>query len=249
VPLERPDRRHLRVIGERYPLSSVIASLTSQLTSSIAHHGVYAVFALMALDALLPVGGELIMLYAGALSAGAIAGQSAIVFGTHLTTGTESYVVLALAGSLGYLVGALVGWAIGARGGRNLIDQHGRRLHVGPEAFERAERWFERFGNRAVFFGRLTPVVRSFISIPAGALGSPLGPYTALTLLGSMIWCFGFAAAGWALGDTWETFHNDFRYADYAAVLTVLGVAVAVVLHRRRSNTRAPDSAANTLER
>ena len=197
----------------------MIASLTSHLTSSIAHHGVYAVFGLMALDALLPVGGELIMLYAGAFSAGAIAGQHAVVFGTHLTTGIESYVVLALAGSLGYLAGALVGWAIGARGGSALIERHGRWLHIAPERFERAERWFERFGNRAVFFGRLTPVVRSFISIPAGALGSPLGPYTALTLLGSMIWCFGFAAAGWALGDTWETFHHDFRYADYTAVV------------------------------
>jgi len=212
----------------------VIASLTSHLTSSIAHHGVYAVFALMALDALLPVGGELIMLYAGALSAGAIAGQHAVVFGTHLATGIESYVVLALAGSLGYLAGALIGWAIGARGGRALIERHGRWLHVAPETFERAESWFERFGNRAVFLGRLTPVVRSFISIPAGALGSPLGPYIALTLLGSMIWCFGFAAAGWALGDTWESFHRDFRYADYAAVAVVLGVVVAVVLHRRQ---------------
>jgi membrane protein DedA with SNARE-associated domain len=213
----------------------VIASLTSELTSSIAHHGVYAVFALMAIDALLPVGGELIMLYAGALSAGAIAGERAVVFGTHLATGIESYVVLALAGSLGYLAGALVGWAIGVRGGRPLIERHGRRLHVAPEAFARAERWFERFGNRAVFLGRVTPVVRSFISIPAGALGSPLGPYVALTLLGSMIWCFGFAAAGWALGDTWESFHHSFRYADYVAVLAVVGVGVAALLHRRRS--------------
>ena len=206
----------------------MIASLTRHLTSSIAHHGVYAVFALMALDALLPVGGELIMVYAGALSAGAIAGQHAVVFGTQLATGIESYVVLALAGSLGYLVGALIGWTVGSRG-----------RHVVPEALERAEPWFERFGNRAVFFGRLTPVVRSFISIPAGALGSPLGPYTALTLLGSMIWCFGFAAAGWALGDTWESFHRNFRYADYAAVVAVVGVAVAVLLHRRGAR-RAP---------
>jgi membrane protein DedA with SNARE-associated domain len=242
-------RRHLGVIGSRYSLSWMIASLTSQLTSSIGHHGVYAVFALMAVDALLPVGGELIMIYAGALAGGAIAGQHAVVFGTHPTTGIDSYVVLALAGSLGYLVGALVGWTIGARGGRSLIEQHGRRLHVGPEAFKRAERWFERFGNRAVFLGRLTPVVRSFISIPAGALGSPLGPYIALTLLGSLIWCFGFAAAGWAVGGAWETFHHDFRYADYAAILTVLGLAVAVVWHRRRPARPAPDSAAKPLER
>jgi membrane protein DedA with SNARE-associated domain len=222
-----PGRRHLRVIGDRYPLSAVIASLTSQLTSSIAHHGVYAVFALMAVDALLPVGGELIMLYAGALSAGAIAGQHPVVFGTHLATGVESYVVLALAGALGYLLGALVGWALGARGGRS--------LRIDAETFERAERWFDRYGNWAVFLGRLTPVVRSFISIPAGALGSPLGPYVALTLLGSLIWCFGFAGAGYALGDTWNSFHHNFRYADYVAVLLVAGLVIAAVVHRRRS--------------
>jgi membrane protein DedA with SNARE-associated domain len=238
VALEAGGRRHLRVIDGRYPLWYVFASLTSQLTSSIAHHGVYAVFALMAVDALLPVGGELIMVYAGALAAGAIAGQHAVVFGNQLATGVESYVVLALAGSLGYLVGALIGWAIGARGGRALIERNGRWLHLSPEAFARAERWFERFGNRAVFLGRLTPVVRSFISVPAGALGSPIGPYTALTLAGSMIWCFGFAAAGWALGDTWETLHHDFRYADYAAVLAVVGVVTALLWHRRRRRTQ-----------
>src|SRR4051794_10195951 len=163
----------------------VIAGVSSQLPHWIAQHGAYAVFALMAADALLPVGGELIMLYAGALAAGAVGGQQASLFGTTLASGAETYVVLALAGSLGYLVGALVGWALGAAGGRGLIERHGRLLHVGPDAFERAERWFERHGSRAVFLGRITPVVRSFISVPAGVLGSPLASYTLLTLLGS----------------------------------------------------------------
>src|SRR5690348_1891735 len=121
-----------------------VASLTGQITSAIAQHGVYAIFVLMALDALLPVGGELIMLYAGVLAAGAIAGQHPTAFGVTLTTGVEAYVVLALAGTLGYLAGSLVGWAIGARGGRALIDRHGRWLHLSPARFARAERWFDR---------------------------------------------------------------------------------------------------------
>jgi membrane protein DedA with SNARE-associated domain len=216
----------------------IIASLTSQITSWIANNGAYAVFGLMALDALLPVGSELIMLYAGALSAGAIAGKHPTLFGAQLSTGLESYLVLAVVGALGYLVGALIGWAIGARGGRALIERHGRWLHVSPEAFQRAERWFERLGPRAVFFGRLTPVVRSFISIPAGVLGSPLASYTVLTFAGSLIWCLVFAGAGWALGGTWTTFHHDFRYADYAAVLAVVLVAVAAIWHRRRARGR-----------
>ena len=156
-----------------------MASLTGQLTSWIGHHGAYAVFAIMALDALLPVGGELTMLFAGALAAGAIAGQHPVLFGHQLQTGLESYLVLATAGTLGYLFGSLVGWAIGRWGGRSLLERHGRWLHVTPENLDRAERWFDRHGRAAVFLGRLTPVVRSFISIPAGTLESPLGPYTA----------------------------------------------------------------------
>jgi len=178
----------------------VLGSLTSQLTTWIGNHGAYAVFAIMAIDALLPVGGELTMLFAGALAAGAIAGAQPVVFGHVMQTGVESYVVLSLAGTLGYLTGSLVGWAIGRRGGRPFLDRHGRWLHITPETLDRAERWFDRHGRAAVFLGRLTPLVRSFISVPAGALESPLGPYTVLTLAGSAIWCFGFAAAGWALG-------------------------------------------------
>ena len=211
-----------------------LATITSQFLDWIAHNGVYAVFGLMALDALLPVGGELIMLYAGVVASGAVAGHHAMLFGTALAPGLESYVVLSLAGALGYLVGALVGWAIGAYGGRELIERHGRVLHISPETFDRAERWFDRYGSRAVLFGRVTPVVRSFISVPAGVLGSPLGRYTVLTLIGSLVWCFGFAAAGWALCGSWEQFHHDFRYADYAAVALVVIAGAALLVRQRR---------------
>jgi membrane protein DedA with SNARE-associated domain len=216
----------------------IFATLTSSITSAVADSGAYAVFGLMALDALLPVGGELIMLYAGALGAGAIAGKHATLFGSHLATGLESFLVLAAVGALGYLFGSLVGWAIGTAGGRPLIERHGRWFHVSPQAFARAERWFDRFGPRAVFFGRLTPVVRSFISIPAGVLGSPLPMYSALTLAGGLIWCLAFAGAGWALGDTWKNLHDNFRYADYAAVAGVAIIVGLATWHRLRSRGR-----------
>jgi membrane protein DedA with SNARE-associated domain len=213
-----------------------LASVTSQVTSWIAQHGVVAVFVLMAVDALLPIGGELVMLYAGVVAAGAATAHASL-FGATLATGAESYVVLAAAGTLGYLAGALVGWFIGARGGRALVERHGSWLHLSPATFARAERWFARHGDRAVLFGRVTPVVRSFISIPAGVLGSPLGRYAVLTLVGSAVWCFGFAAAGWALGGSWASFHDNFRYADYVAVGAVVLLALsALVLHRRRTS-------------
>jgi membrane protein DedA with SNARE-associated domain len=200
---------------------------------------VYAVFVLMALDALLPVGGEVIMLYSGVVAAGAVTGAHATLLGAQLHDGIEAYLVLALAGALGYLAGSLVGWVVGLRGGRELIERHGRKVHLPPATFDRAERWFERYGRVAVFLGRITPVVRSFISIPAGVLGSPLVPYTILTLLGSLIWCFGFAGLGWALGGSWQSFHENFRYADYAAVALVLGALAFALLHRRRSRATA----------
>jgi membrane protein DedA with SNARE-associated domain len=201
----------------------------------ILQSGAYAVFAVMAVDALLPVGGELVMLYAGALAAGAIAGHEPVLLGWHPATGLEAYVVLALAGTLGYLLGSLIGWEIGRRGGRPLLERHGRRLHLDDDNLARADAWFERWGDGAVFVGRVTPIVRSFISIPSGALGSPLGRYTTLTLAGSAIWCFGFAAAGWALGNGYERLHHRTRFADYAVVLLALVAGVAAVLvHRRR---------------
>jgi membrane protein DedA with SNARE-associated domain len=218
---------------------ATLRPVTGQLTTWVAQHGVYAVFALMALDALVvPAGGELVMLYAGVLAAGAIAGEHATVLGIHPAAGAESYIVLALAGTLGSLAGSLLGWAIGARGGRPLIERHGSLLHLGPQRFARAEEWFARYGARAVFVGRLTPVVRSFISIPAGVLGIPLRAYAALTLLASLIWCFGLAAAGWAAGGAWETIHHDLRYADYAAVAAVLVLIAGTILHRRRAVSR-----------
>jgi membrane protein DedA with SNARE-associated domain len=215
-------------------LPPLLASLTGHVTHAIAHTGVLAVFLLMAVDALLPVGGELIMLYAGVLAAGAIAGESASLFGLHLNAGFESYVVLALAGSLGYLVGSIIGWVIGRVGGRSLVERHGHLMHLGGSRFARAEQWFDRRGRAAVFLGRITPLVRSFISIPAGVFRSPFPSYVGLTLLGSLIWCSAFAAAGWALGTRWESFHSSFRYVDYAAV-AALAVAAALVVFRSRT--------------
>jgi membrane protein DedA with SNARE-associated domain len=211
-----------------------LASITGQLTGLVGRHGAYAVFLVMALDALLPAAGELTMLYAGALAAGAIAGYHPVLFGHTLHTGFESYVVLALAGTLGYLVGAIVGWAIGSSGGRPLLERHGRRLHVGPENLATAQRWFDERGELTVFLSRLTPVVRSFISIPAGAFGSPLGRYIPLTLAGSAIWCFAFAGAGWALGSSYSSIHHAFRYVDVVVIAAAAGVVVLALMHRRR---------------
>jgi membrane protein DedA with SNARE-associated domain len=213
----------------------VLASITSSLTDFIGRNGVYAVFLIMAVDAMLPVGGELTMLYAGALAGGAIAGRHPEIFGHVIPHGLEAYLILATAGTIGYLVGSLIGWAIGHSGGRPLIERHGRWLHLSPQNFERAERWFQRRGSQAVLLGRLTPVVRSFISIPAGAFQSPLGLYTMLTLVGSAIWCFGFALVGWGLGNSYDKVHHVFTGVE---VLLVIGAVATLAVYLRRRHMR-----------
>src|SRR5438067_8796196 len=155
----------------------------------------------MLIDAVLPAASELVMLYAGAVAAGVFSTAHHVsVFGAKIGFGAGAFVVMALAGTLGYLVGAVVGWWVGLRGGRPLLERRGRWLHVTPANLDRAERWFDRWGNVGVLVGRITPVVRSFVSIPAGVFEMPLAPYTVLTLVGSAIWAFALAGVGYGLG-------------------------------------------------
>jgi membrane protein DedA with SNARE-associated domain len=213
------------------------------MTAILANHGVLAVFVLMAIDAVFPAFSELVMLYGGALASGALT-HRLDVFGSR-TTGTGAYVAIALAGTIGYLLGSLVGWAIGFYGGRPFLERRGRWFHLNAARLERAERWFQRWEDWAVFVGRLTPVARSFVSIPAGVFEARLGRYTVLTAIGSAIWCFAWAGAGWGLGASWQGVDHGFKYVDYAVVAGIVLVAAYLVLRRRRSITmarRASDS-------
>jgi membrane protein DedA with SNARE-associated domain len=207
--------------------------VTASVTHFVAHHGIAAVFLLMAIDALLPGGGELVMLLAGALAGGAI-GHGL----TGVGTGAPAYLALSGAGTLGYAAGAAVGWAIGRRGGRALLARHGRWLHLGPDRLRRAETWFDRHGRAAILLGRLTPLVRSFVSVTAGVLGAPFVSYLGLTLLGSAIWCFAFAGAGWALGTSWHTLHAAFGYVDVGVVAAAVGAVTWLTLRRRSARAQ-----------
>jgi membrane protein DedA with SNARE-associated domain len=217
----------------------VVASLTSSVTTFVGDHGLYAVFVLMAVDAVFPAASELVMLYAGALAAGAFSGQHVVLFGDRIDSHFWAYVAISLAGTIGYTLGSLAGWGIGAYAGRPLLEERGRWFHLDRAKLDRADRWFERWGDWAVFLGRLTPVVRSFISIPAGVVRMPIVRFTVLTFLGSAIWCFAIAGAGWALGSSYEHFHHDFAYVEYAVVAAVIVLIVWLILRRRSSAAEA----------
>ena len=205
-------------------VASIVSDLTDAVTTAIGDYGLYAVFVLMLVDAVFPAASEVVMVYAGALAAGAFANQNVVLFGQTIDDGWPAYIAIALAGTIGYTLGAIIGWAIGLYGGRPYLERHGRWLHLDAEKLDRAERWFERWEDWAVFLGRLTPVIRSFVSIPAGVMEVPFVRYTVLTLFGSAIWCFAFAGAGFALGASWEDFHHAFRYVDYLVAATILAL-------------------------
>ena len=225
--------------------ASIVSEITHAATGAIGDYGLYAIFALMLIDAVLPAASEAVMVYGGAVAAGAFAAQDVVLFGTELPYGFSAFLAVALAGTVGYTLGSIGGWAIGLYGGRPFVERHGRLLHVNEKKLERADRWFERYGQLAVFLGRVTPVVRSFVAIPAGMARLALAPYVLLTFLGSAIWCFALAGVGWALGANWERFHHAFRYADYAVAGVVILVAALVLLRWRSSrlSRRAADPA------
>ena len=224
----------------------MLGSLTSTWESHIASQGAYAVFVLMAIDAVFPAASEVVMLYAGAVAAGVFPSAHHVsVFGAKVGFGVGAYIVLALAGTIGYLVGALIGWWVGLRGGRRLLERRGRWLHLSPERLDRAERRFERWGNVGVLIGRVTPIVRSFVSIPAGVFEMPLVPYSIYTAVGSAIWAFAIAGAGYGLGSSFERFNHGFKYAEYAVVAGVLALAAYLVYRwfRAAKVTRRDDPA------
>jgi membrane protein DedA with SNARE-associated domain len=208
--------------------------VTHSITSFVAHYGVYAVFVLMAIDAVFPAASELVMLYAGALAAGTVAHRHPSLFGAELPFGVSAYIIVASAGTLGYFAGSIIGWLIGFLGGRPLLAAHGSRLHLTAERLDDADRWFNRYGNLTAFVGRLTPVVRSFISIPAGVFAVGFSGYAFLTLLGSALWAFAFAAAGWGLGTGYQHLHHDFRWAEITVAAGVITGALILTLRQRR---------------
>jgi membrane protein DedA with SNARE-associated domain len=218
----------------------VIASISETLVNETAHFvreaGLPGVFVLMAVgSACIPLPSEVVMLFAG--FAVADPGQSASQH--HMTM-----LGVILAGLLGTMVGSWIAYGVG-RGGRvELFERHGDKVHMGPAQIERADRWFQKYGEAAVLFGRMIPVVRAFVSLPAGIAKMNFARFTIFSLLGSIPWVVGLAYAGKALGSEWENVRKGFEYVDYVIlVIAVIGVAYAVVRRRRGRREPATDAA------
>jgi membrane protein DedA with SNARE-associated domain len=218
-------------------LASISETVVNETSHFVREAGLPGIFALMAISsACIPIPSEVVMLFAG--FAVADPGQSGATH-HHLTL-----VGIVLAGLLGTLVGSWVAYAVGRGGRLELLERHGDKFHMGPAQIERAEHWFARYGEPAVLFGRVIPVVRAFVSLPAGVAKMPLGRFTVLTLIGAIPWVLALALAGHALGGDWTSVRKGFEYADYVIVaVAVLAIVYAVVRRRRGRDQPATDAA------
>ena len=191
----------------------------------IAQYGYLAVFLLMlAESACIPVPSEVIMLFGGALAAGAVPGAHPSLAG------------IIVAGVLGNVAGSYVAWAVGRYAGQAAVRRWGRRVGIREREIDRAAAWFERRGAAAVLIGRVVPVVRTFISLPAGFAAMPPLRFGVYTTLGCIPWTAALGIAGYALGANWESVANGFHGPTYViAGIVVAALAAAVFMRVRRS--------------
>jgi len=209
-------------------LASVTDALVTFATNVVHDLGLPGVFLLMVLEsACIPIPSEATMLFAG--------------FNAH--NGEYSVIAATLVGTGANLVGSWIAYAVGYFGRIELLERHGRKLHVKPSDLQRADRWFERWGAWAVFFSRMLPVVRTFISLPAGAARMPFVRFSVLTVAGCLPWVFMLTFVGDQAGAHWKDWKDALHYVDYLMVaLIVAGIAYLVV--QRRRSSRGADVAA-----
>jgi membrane protein DedA with SNARE-associated domain len=189
-----------------------LASFASTITSWVETGGIAAVLLLMAAESCgIPIPSEVIMPFAGYFAA----------------TGHINFAAAVVAGALGNLAGSLIAYAVAARFGKPVLLGPGRYVGIRPHHVEIADRWFQKYGLAAVFLGRMLPVVRTYISFPAGLARVELIRFSALTFVGALPWCFVLAWAGEQVGARWDTISGPIETA--AIVVAVLVVAVVVV--------------------
>ena len=203
----------------------LIASLTDPIVQAavdvVDAMGLAGVFVLMLLEsACIPVPSEATMLFAG----------------FNVSNGEYSLFAATAAGVLGNLVGSWIAYWVGYAGRVDILEKHAGKLHIKKSHLEWADRWFERHGDATVFFTRMLPIVRTFISLPAGVARMPFWRFTVFTLLGCIPWVLLLTFIGKQAGDNWESWKDSLHYVDYAvAAAIVIGVVWLVVRNRRRA--------------
>jgi len=197
-------------------LSAILSTISSWALSVIDKTGYVGVFVLSMLQsAAIPIPSEVVVPFAGFLASSGRFGFWAVVF----------------AATLANLAGSIVLFLIGRSGGRWILERYGKYVFIHQKDLDLGDRWFSKYGSAAVFFGRMLPVVRTFISLPAGIAQMSFKKFTAFTFLGALPWNFMLALIGLKLGDNWEVLHPYFQKLNYAIVGVI---AVFIILYIRK---------------
>jgi membrane protein DedA with SNARE-associated domain len=196
----------------------IVDPIVNVATDFIGSAGVVAVFLLMLLEsACIPVPSEAIMLFAG----------------FSVSEGDLTLFGVVAAGVLGNLAGSWIAYAVGYFARLDLLERN-RLIHVSPKHLKWADDWFKRYGDATVFFTRMLPIIRTFISLPAGVAKMPFWRFTAFTLAGCIPWVLMLALVGRSVGDNWEQWRHNLGYLDYVVLAAIVGGIVYLLIRRRR---------------
>jgi membrane protein DedA with SNARE-associated domain len=204
-------------------LADILNPVVDAATNVIDALGLPGVFLLMTAEsACIPIPSEAIMLFAG----------------FNVSQGDMTLLGIVVAGVLGNVVGSLTAYGVGYYGRIELLDQN-RFIHINRRHLDSADRWFERHGSATVFFTRMLPIVRTFISLPAGAARMPLGRFVAFTVAGCIPWVLMLAIVGREVGDRWEEWRDNLHYVDYAVLAAIVVAIVYLIVRRRRATAQS----------
>lgn len=212
-------------------LNGPVRDLVTQIYEAVGYLGVAMWVAIESV--IVPIPSELILPFAGFL-----VGEGTAI--EPITGGPWQFWLVVLAGTIGATVGALVAYAIGAWGGRPLIERWGRYLGITPTDLDRADDFFLRHGQAASFFGRMLPVIRSLVSFAAGVARMPLGPFVFFTFLGSLPWTALLVFAGVQLGANWDEVGSVLKQFEYAILALLVVIALAWIWFRVIKPRRGP---------
>jgi len=209
----------------------VLASITDPIVEVavdvIDALGLPGIFFLMVLEsACIPVPSEATFLFAG----------------FNVARGEYSMFAVVAVGTFANVVGSWIAYAVGYYGRVDVLEKHGKKLHVKPSHLRQADDWFAKYGSATVFFTRMLPIVRTFISLPAGVARMPFWRFTILTTLGCVPWIFMLTYIGFQVGDRWESWKDSLHYIDYAVAAAIVLGAIYLFIRWRRN--RGPGSSA-----
>lgn len=209
-------------------IGGIIAWAVQVIMDLIQTAGYPGIVLLMAFESMcLPIPSEVVLPFAGAL----------VALGRLGITGDPMWdtLLVALAGTLGCTIGSVIAYYIGQRGGRPFIRKYGRYIRLNEKHLDMTECWFHKYGDWAVLGSRLLPVVRTFISLPAGIACMPFKRFVVLSTIGSLPWCLVLSYIGLVLGDNWQTVESLYRPIEIIVVIGIAALAIYYIWKWRTS--------------